>query len=272
MRPVGPDLDRSRRSDAVLAAEGVTVVFGGLRANDEVSLEVTAGSIAGLIGPNGAGKTTFFNVVTGAISPFGGKVVFDGVDLSSAPAWRRSHAGMSRTFQNLRLFGNLSVLDTVMLGASASCHATTFEHLVGARRARRDDRRLRSAAMVALQLTGLTDFGGQVARALPYGLQRRVEIARALAARPKLLMLDEPAAGMGPAETQELANLLRMLVEELPLSILVVEHDMELIRNLVDTLYVFDFGRVIAAGRPEEVLRDPHVAAAYLGSRDLTHA
>jgi branched-chain amino acid transport system ATP-binding protein len=235
----------------LLMVDQVTCRFRGVVAVDAVSFSVTRGTVHGLIGPNGAGKTTLFNLLSGLVQPEAGKILLDGTPLTGLPSFRRAKLGLARTFQNIRMFSQMTVLENVMTGMHAR---------------RLPERHAKERAFDHLEFVGLHDLAWQRAGELSYGDQRRLEIARALAAEPKLLLLDEPAAGMNPAETQMLVKLLGGL-EERGITLLLVEHDMHFVMNLCDRITVLSFGRKIAEGSPREVRENPQVVEAYLGTK-----
>jgi branched-chain amino acid transport system ATP-binding protein len=249
---------------AILQAENVTMRFGGLTAVDSVNFRVNRGEIMGLIGPNGAGKTTFFNCLTGLYVPTAGRVVFDGEVLPPKPG-KVVKAGMARTFQNIRLFGNMTALENVMVGRY--CRTTTgpLTSILRGPKFRRDEKATRERAQELLDFVGLGHTTESLARNLPYGDQRRLEIARALATDPKLLLLDEPTAGMNPQETRQAEELV-FKIRDQGLAIVVIEHDMRFIFNLCDRVLCLVQGRALIEGTPEEVQSDPRVIEAYIGT------
>ena len=251
----------------MLEVTGLARRFGGLRAVDGVSLTVREGEIVGLIGPNGAGKTTVFNLITGFIAPTAGRVRFGGTDITRWSPDRVTAAGIARTFQNIRLFRDMPAAENVVVAQHVRTSATLADAVFATRRYRTEERDARARARELLALVGLADRASVPARSLAYGDQRRLEIARALATRPRLLLLDEPAAGMNTAETQALMTLIRRLRDELGLTVLLIEHDMKLVMGLCDRVAVLNFGREIAEGAPDEVRRNPAVIEAYLGTQ-----
>jgi branched-chain amino acid transport system ATP-binding protein len=249
----------------LLALERVSKVFGGLRAIKEVSLEVPERAIYGLIGPNGAGKTTLFNVITGVYSPDGGRILFEGSDISGQSPARIAARCIARTFQNIRLFRSMTVEENVMVAGYHLHRASVLDAVLRTRAYLDDEARLKARAHELLELLGLAPYASEVAGSLPYGSQRRLEIARALMLKPKLLLLDEPAAGMNSREAAELERQIRFLRDEMELTIVLVEHNMAVVMSVCDTLHVVDHGETIAEGTPAHVRADPAVLAAYLG-------
>ncbi|MDQ1490784.1 MAG: branched-chain amino acid transport system ATP-binding protein [Actinomycetota bacterium] len=252
----------------LLGVDGVTVRFGGVVANDDVSLSCREGEITALLGPNGAGKSTLFDVVTGARRPAAGRVTYAGDDVTGLATQERARRGIGRTFQNLALARDLPVFDNVLLGAARFRTYGAVAAMLGLPRVRRDDARLREIAERALETVGLTELAGVRTGTLPYGTLRRIEIARALALGPRLLMMDEPAAGLDHEETLELARAVLHIQRQWGITVLVVEHDLDFVRLVAGHAFVLDFGQVIAGGPVEQVLADARVRAAYLGTVD----
>ncbi len=249
-----------------LSVRGVSVRFGGLLALDDVSFEVPAHSVVGVIGPNGAGKTTLFNVVSGFVRPTSGTLEWDDAPFRPVPS-RLIAAGISRTLQGVGLFPNLTALDNVMVGAAGLRRTGFLSALLALPGRDRDERRLREDSMEMLERLDVVDAANRLPTALPYPVQKRVALARALVGRPRLLMLDEPAGGLGAEDFAPLIKLIRELPHaENPCSVLLVEHHMDLVMEVCDQVVVLDFGRRVAAGTPDQVRADPEVAAAYLGT------
>jgi branched-chain amino acid transport system ATP-binding protein len=239
--------------------------FGGLCAVCDFSIEVNPGELVGLIGPNGAGKTTVFNMITGFLTPTSGRIVWQDEDLTGSAAHKVASRGIARTFQNIRLFTDMTVLENVMVSFHHKIKSRFWQAMLGLPSYTREDKRIRESALEFLNEMGLLHLADEKAGALPYGKQRRLEIARALAVKPKLLLLDEPAAGMNPQETQELALLVRELRDKYALTIFLIEHDMKFVMGLCERIKVLDYGITIAEGAPAQIQCNPEVIKAYLG-------
>ena len=257
--------DTDAGATPLLDVRGLSKSFSGLQALVDYELRLAPLTIHGVIGPNGAGKTTLFHVLSGFLRPSSGTIAFEGHDITGSAAFKVSRVGIGRTFQNIRLFGELSVLDNVKIGLQRGSRRSFLGTILSDGPFRRAEAALDDRAMELLALFGLAEQSGRIARNLPYGDQRRLEIARAVGIRPKLLLLDEPNAGMNPIETQELLGLIRRLRDELGITIVLVAHDIPLVMNLCDRIQVLNYGRLIAEGDPAAVRANPDVIAAYLG-------
>ncbi len=250
---------------ALLDVKNLGISFGGLRAVDSFEIQIEKGQLYGLIGPNGAGKTTVFNLLTGVYKPDEGIVTLDGKQITGKKTIQINHEGIARTFQNIRLFKELSVLDNVKVGLHNNYHYSTIEGIFRLPKYYKVEKEMNERAMELLKVFDLEKEADYLASNLPYGKQRKLEIARALATNPKLLLLDEPAAGMNPNETKELMDTIRFVRDEFDMTILLIEHDMKLVAGICEQLTVLNFGQVLAKGKTSEVLNNPQVITAYLG-------
>ena len=250
---------------AMLEVKNIGISFGGLKAVDNFSLTLEENELSGLIGPSGAGKTTIFNLLTGVYRPDKGSIRLDGKELTGKSIIEINQAGIARTFQNIRLFSNLSVLDNVKAGLHNHYPYTTLEGILRLPRFRAQEKEMNRRATELLEVFHLEQFADTRAKNLPYGSQRKLEIARALATEPKLLLLDEPAAGMNPNETAELMETIQLVQKRFRMTILLIEHDMKLVSGICERLTVLNFGKVLKQGETQEVLHDPEVVKAYLG-------
>jgi branched-chain amino acid transport system ATP-binding protein len=250
---------------ALFEAQHITKRFGGLTAVNDISLSVEDKSIISVIGPNGAGKTTFFNIVTGIYQPDEGSIMLDGRSLAGLRPDQIAAMGITRTFQNIRLFGNMTVLENVLVGMHTRLKTNAWQILLHSRAFKREEEESTERALKLLQFVGLRQRADDLARSLAYGEQRRLEIGRALASNPRLILLDEPAAGMNPQETEDATDLIRRLRDDLGVTVVLIEHDMGLVMEISERIAVLDYGKRIAEGTPNEVRRNPRVIEAYLG-------
>lgn len=251
--------------EIVLKTEHLCIQFGGLKAVDDVNLEIKKGELYGLIGPNGAGKTTVFNLLTGVYKPTSGRILLCGENLTGKAPAEINKKGIARTFQNIRLFHNLTVIENVMVGLSNQIACSMPESILRLPRHKRSEKEMYDRALALLKIFHLDEYKDLLAANLPYGKQRKLEIARAMATNPKLLLLDEPAAGMNPNETQDLMDDITYLRRELGITILLIEHDMRLVSGICERLTVLNFGTELAIGATSDVLNNPNVIKAYLG-------
>ena len=257
------DIDKS----PILECRHLGIDFGGLAAVKDFNMAIGRTEIAGLIGPNGAGKTTVFNLLTKVYQPTRGTILVDGVDTHNMNTVQVNKAGIARTFQNIRLFGSMSVMDNVKIGMHTYIRYNLFDSVFHTPRYHKGEKLSRARVLELLDVFGMADMANHVAGSLPYGAQRRLEIVRALATEPKIILLDEPAAGLNPSETAELMNNIRTMRDEFKISVMLIEHDMNLVMGICEGICVLNYGRIIAKGTPEEIMSNPEVIEAYLGKK-----
>ena len=255
-------------SNKILHAKDINITFGALRAVSDFNLELREKELVGLIGPNGAGKTTVFNILTGVYSATSGTYTFNGIEVKKTPTYKLVRRGLARTFQNIRLFKNMSVLDNVLVANNFNMKYGVFTGIFRLPKFWLEERRAKKKALKLLRIFDLDKYADTPAGSLPYGQQRKLEIARAMATNPKVLLLDEPAAGMNPTETEELMKTIKLIRDKFGIAILLIEHDMKLVLGICERLIVLDHGTIIASGDPQKVVNDPAVVTAYLGKDD----
>ena len=251
----------------ILETRHLGIDFGGLTAVADFNLAIGRTEITGLIGPNGAGKTTIFNLLTNVYKPTRGSILLDGVSTAGKSTIEVNHMGIARTFQNIRLFGSMSVMDNVKIGMHTHIRYNLFDSVFHTPRYHKGEKLSRTRVLELLDVFGMADMANHVAGSLPYGAQRRLEIVRALATEPKIILLDEPAAGMNPSETAELMNNIRTMRDEFKISVMLIEHDMNLVMGICEGICVLNYGRIIAKGTPEEIMSNHEVIEAYLGKK-----
>lgn len=259
-------------SKTILNAKNISITFGALKAVSDFNLEIKERELVGLIGPNGAGKTTVFNILTGVYSATSGTYTFNGEEIRKTPTYKLVKKGLARTFQNIRLFKYMTVLENVLVANNFYMKYGVFTGTFRLPRFWREEKEVKEKAMELLKIFDLDQYANTAAGNLPYGKQRKLEIARAMATNPKLLLLDEPAAGMNPTETEELMNTIKLIRDKFGIAILLIEHDMKLVLGICEKLIVLDHGVIIAKGDPQEVVNNPQVVTAYLGKEDDEYA